>query len=71
LTRELRDISEMEEPDMAAIQRKISAGGEMKTSIKRFMDDWDKWETDNSMSPTTIRRRVREMRKAMEAWCNV
>jgi len=72
--RELRDISEMEDPDMAAIQRKISAGGEMKTAIKRFLESWDGWEAGMGRMephpPKGVRQRTKELRKAMEGWCN-
>ena len=72
--RELRDIAGHHgEPDLAYLQRKVSAGGEMKTTIKQFLDWWD-CSFPNQGKPLVMSRegrsKVRRLRAAMEAWCN-
>jgi hypothetical protein len=59
--RKLRDIAEMPAPsvaELAYLQRKISAAGEMKTAIKRFVNKHPEIETS-------------ALRDAMEAYLNV
>ena len=71
------EIAEMdlETHDVLACWRKVSAGAEMKTAIRRFLEDWDFYGPKLVPGPFTgdkksIRNRVRELRKAMEAWNN-
>ncbi len=50
--------------DWEAYQRRISAASEMKTAIKRFLDDYE----DGNHA---YRRRTKALREAMEAYCNL
>lgn len=59
--RKLRDIAEMPPPsvaELAYLQRKISAAGEMKTAIKRFVNKHPEIDTSG-------------LKSAMEAYLNV
>jgi hypothetical protein len=53
--------------DIDFLWRKISAAGEMKTAIKRFLSDWDA-EPDYRHAFTG---RVAALRKAMEDYLNL
>lgn len=70
---DLADISEMAYVDVIAYQKKVSAGGEMKTAIRRFLDDWNNY-LDANHDPATlenlISKRAKALRKALEAWAN-
>lgn len=69
MARELRDINSNHEgePDLAFLQRKIAAAGEMKTAIKRFLDLCD----EGGSCPVCTTPRTRPLRKAMEDYLNV
>lgn len=68
------DIGEMSSPDMVAAQEKLFAGGAMKTAIKRFLDEFDMFANEiaglEQRDVRHYRKRVKELRKAMERWCN-
>lgn len=72
--RELRDIIENysvpSEEELRYLQRKIANAGEMKTAIKRFLDVWPLAESDAKADRDAVKKRVRELKKAMEAYLN-
>lgn len=76
MSEELRDISEMTNVDLRAYQQKVSAGADMKTAIKRFLDTRDRMFTGGLVKLSRAQteeynRRLRALRQAMEAWCNL
>lgn len=68
--RKLNNISgtEIRGEDIEYLQRKISLAGEMKTSIKRFLDWWDHYDPNDETKDGV--KRVKELRKAMENYLN-
>jgi hypothetical protein len=77
--RELADISEMTNPDLPAIQARISAGGEMYNAIREFNDayveyrelEYDLSEVRNQKDRrATLRRKHRAMLAAADLWAN-
>lgn len=74
-----RDLSELnpETHDVQACWRKVSAGGEMKTAIKRLLDDVERYYPNNRhyldghSLARPIRVRLRALKKAMEQFTNV
>lgn len=65
----LRDISEMTcQCNCAYLQKKISLAGEMKTSIKRFLDWWE-FKTEDDTTKEGVKR-VSSLKKAMEDYLN-
>ena len=69
MTRKLRPITEnyCGEPDIELLQRKIAAAGEMKTAIKRALDEA---EIDVWGGHLVSKKRAHELRKAMEDYLN-
>lgn len=65
-----RDLMELtpETVDIPTLYRKISAGAEMKTAIKRFLSEWEKRDRP---SDSKLRKRLDALREAMEDWCNL
>lgn len=58
--------------DMDYLQRKIAAAGEMKTAIKRLLDDEKQTYGANGLTVNWFpNKRIRELRKAMENYLNV
>lgn len=58
--------------DMDYLQRKISAAGEMKTAIKRLLEDEKSTYGANGMTVSWFsQKRIRELRKSMENYLNV
>jgi len=47
--------------DLVALQKKISAGAEMKTAIKRFLDTVEDHESN---------QHIKRMKEAMGLWTN-
>lgn len=70
----LRDIyaNHIGEPDIGFLQRKVSAGAEMKTAIKRLLSEVDlsSGGPDHNLFHVS-RGRLIALREAMEGWCNV
>ncbi len=77
MPRELRDIvgNYSGEPDIAYIQRKIAAAGEMKTAIKRFYEEWTLVKEILSESHPAVmsrlHRNAKKLKKSMEDYLNV
>ncbi len=79
MARELRDITanHQGELDLAYLQRKLAAAGEMKTAIKRLLELWSDHDThafgsaEGRGERMLVRKRMKELRKAMEAYLNV
>lgn len=75
MARELRDITTNHEgePDLAFLQRKIAAAGEMKTAIRRLLDEAkpNLYSVGGGPASSVSRKRLNELRKAMEDYLNV
>lgn len=68
----LRDISEYNgELEIDFLQRKISAAGEMKTAIKKYLDTMDDMFCGHCNCGDDIEAKTARLRKAMEAYLNV
>lgn len=67
MTHELRDISEFGGvPDLAHLQRKISAAGDMKKAIRDLLEAYE-----TGVPPNIWLRRINSLRKSMEKYSNV
>lgn len=64
-----RDLSELTGGliDIDAYWRKVSAGAEMKTAIKRFLTHY---EAGKPLTNHAGRHRVQALRDALELWTN-
>ena len=60
-----RTFADTENPDLAAANRRISAGADLKTAAKRLLDAMDKF------TPWPHESYRKELAKAIEAWCNL
>lgn len=58
-------------PDMEAYWKRISAGGEMKSAIKKLLDSAEHGVGGVGYYSTVRTKYLNEARKAMEAWCNL
>ena len=71
-----RDIAEYGQPneiDTFYIRRKLQLAGEMKTAIKRFLSDWEKWQAEDQSAGhrrAQVTRRVRVLKAVMEDYLN-
>ena len=66
---ELPDISGYGYADLAYLQRKLSAAGEMKTAIKRTLDEIE-FPDLYPRRALVPKRRLKELRQAMEDFLN-
>ena len=56
---------------MTAIQKRIALANSMKTAIRRTLIEWDEVAGAISRDNTALHKRMKELRKAMEAYTNM
>lgn len=64
MPRHLPDIGGYGEPDMAYLQRRLWFAGSMMIAIRRYLD------LEHKASTAMERKRLKELRKAMERYLN-
>lgn len=72
-----RSISEFGgNPDLEFLQRKISAAGEMKTAIKKFLDEFEYMNRNHDLEKCyadecqSVFKRIKKLKKSMEDYLN-
>lgn len=72
--RKMKDnyFGEISSEDMDYLQRKLSAAGEMKTAIKRLLEDEKQTYGSNGMWVHWFsEKRIKDLRKSMENYLNI